>query len=55
MINVTDMEEAGIGPSGESGEYHAVVTDGRFFPSELTIKAAGHYRHEAYWFLKVNL
>jgi diphthine-ammonia ligase len=52
---ITEMEEAGIDPSGELGEYHTVVTDGPVFSSEVTIKSAGHHHHEGYWFLKVNL
>ena len=52
---ITEMEEAGIDPSGELGEYHTVVTDGPIFSSRLEIKTAGQERHEGYSFLKVRL
>jgi diphthine-ammonia ligase len=52
---ITEMEEAGIDPSGELGEYHTVVTDGPIFSSEVKIKAAGQEPHEGYWFLRVKL
>lgn len=52
---ITEMEEAGIDPSGELGEYHTVVTDGPFFSSGIEIKTAGQEHNEGYWFLKVGL
>lgn len=52
---ITEMEEAGIDPSGELGEYHTVVTDGPIFSSQVQIKPAGQHHHEGYWFLKVDL
>jgi len=52
---ITEMEEAGIDPSGELGEYHTVVTDGPMFSSKVEIKTAGQEHHEGYWFLKVDL
>lgn len=50
---ITEMEEAGIDPSGELGEYHTVVTDGPIFSSKIETEIAGHDYHEGYWFLKV--
>ena len=50
---ITEMEEAGIDPSGELGEYHTVVTDGPIFSSEVTIRSTGQHHHEDYWFLRV--
>ena len=52
---ITEMEETGIDPSGELGEYHTVVTDGPMFSSRVEIKTAGQEHHEGYWFLKVGL
>jgi len=52
---IVDMEENGIDPSGELGEYHTVVTDGPIFSSIVEIEPAGEQHHEGYWFLKVNL
>lgn len=52
---IAEMEETGIDPSGELGEYHTVVTDGPIFTSSVKIKPAGERHHEGYWFLKVEL
>jgi len=46
---ITEMEEAGIDPSGELGEYHTVVTDGPMFTSRVDIETAGQEHHEGYW------
>jgi uncharacterized protein (TIGR00290 family) len=54
-LTITEMEEAGIDPSGELGEYHTVVTDGPIFSRSVEIKTAGQERHEGYGFLKVQL
>lgn len=52
---ITEMEEAGIDPSGELGEYHTVVTDGPLFSARIEIKTAGQQHNEGYWFLRVGL
>jgi diphthine-ammonia ligase len=52
---ISQMEEIGIDPSGELGEYHTVVTDGPIFSSAVEIMPAGERHHEGYWFLKVDL
>jgi diphthine-ammonia ligase len=52
---INEMEEAGIDPSGELGEYHTVVTDGPIFSSRVEIRIAGQEHHEGYWFLKVDV
>ncbi len=52
---ITEMEQVGIDPSGELGEYHTVVTDGPMFCRSVEIKVAGQEQHEGYWFLKVGL
>lgn len=52
---IAALEQAGIDPSGELGEYHTVVTDGPIFRQKVDIKVAGQERHEGYWFLKVGL
>ncbi len=52
---ITEMEKAGIDPSGELGEYHTVVTDCPMFSSKVEIKTVRQERHEGYWFLKVDL
>lgn len=53
--SVSEMEEAGIDPSGESGEYHTVVTNGPIFSSRVEIKTVGEEYHDGYWFLKLSV
>ena len=52
---IAAMEQAGIDPSGELGEYHTVVTDGPLFSSPVEIQRVGQEHHEGYWFLKVKV
>ena len=52
---LTEMEAAGIDPSGELGEYHTVVTDGPLFSSKVEIRTVGRERNEGYGFFKVDL
>ena len=52
---IGEMEEIGIDPSGELGEYHTVVTDGPIFSSPVEITPADEQHHDGYWFLKVDL
>ena len=52
---ISEMEEAGIDPSGELGEYHTVVTNGPIFSSRVEVKESGREHHEGYWFLKMGL
>jgi diphthine-ammonia ligase len=51
---IMEMEETGIDPSGELGEYHSVVTDGPIFSSRVEIKTVGQEHHKGYWILKVD-
>lgn len=52
---IAEMEEAGVDPSGEQGEYHTVVTDGPLFSTALEIKTMEKYNREGYWFLRVGV
>ena len=52
---ITEMEEAGIDPSGELGEYHTVVTNGPIFSAKIETKIVSQDYHEGYWFLRVSL
>ncbi len=51
---MSEMEECGIDPSGELGEYHTVVTDGPIFSSRVETRLVGQHNHEGYWFLDVD-
>jgi diphthine-ammonia ligase len=54
LQSVSEMEEAGIDPSGELGEYHTVVTNGPIFSSRVEIRTAGQEYHDGCWFLKTH-
>jgi uncharacterized protein (TIGR00290 family) len=51
---IKEMEEAGIDPSGEGGEYHTVVTGGPIFSSKIDISVSGPERHGDYLYLRVG-
>ena len=51
---VAKLEEVGIDPSGELGEYHTLVTDGPIFSSRLCIREKGQITHDGYWFLELD-
>lgn len=47
---IKDIDNAGIDASGETGEYHTVVTDGPLFSSAIHIKAGDCILRDGYWF-----
>jgi len=51
---VAKLEEVGIDPSGELGEYHTLVTDGPIFSSRVGVREKGRIAHNGYWFLKLD-
>jgi diphthine-ammonia ligase len=52
---ISEMEKAGIDPSGELGEYHTVVTECPIFSSKMEIKTSDIHSHDGYRFLNVSL
>jgi diphthine-ammonia ligase len=51
---ISEMEKLGIDPSGETGEYHTVVTEGPIFHSRIALVTGEPVLHDGYWFLKVS-
>jgi diphthine-ammonia ligase len=51
---ILEMENLGIDPSGELGEYHTVVTEGPIFQSRIMLTAGEPAFHDGYWFLSVS-
>ncbi len=51
--SAAELEKAGIDPSGESGEYHTVVTGGPIFQSTIHLNFQEPVLHDGYWFLKI--
>lgn len=52
---VGELEEAGVDPSGERGEYHTVVTDGPIFSTKIDLVSGDCVRRDGYWFLDVSV
>ncbi|HSD83553.1 MAG TPA: diphthine--ammonia ligase [Anaerolineae bacterium] len=50
---IQELENAGVDPSGERGEYHTVVTHGPLLRSEITLNTRNPLLHDGYWFLPV--
>ena len=50
---ILEMEEAGIDPSGEEGEYHTVVTNGPLFSFPIQLESKGDVVRNGYSFLDV--
>ncbi len=51
---ISEMEKLGIDPSGETGEYHTVATEGPIFHSRIALAAGEPVLHDGHWFLKVS-
>ena len=52
---VSELEELGIDPCGENGEYHTLVVDCPLFSSALNVAVEGNMFHNNYWFGKLEL
>jgi diphthine-ammonia ligase len=51
---ITELERLGIDPSGETGEYHTVVTEGPLFQTRIALAIGAPVFHDGYWFLSVS-
>jgi diphthamide synthase (EF-2-diphthine--ammonia ligase) len=52
---ITLLEEAGVDPSGEKGEYHTVVIDGPIFSAPINLVAKGIIAQGGYNFIDLSL
>ncbi|MDK2926834.1 MAG: hypothetical protein PWR31_524 [Bacillota bacterium] len=50
---VKELENQGVDPCGEQGEYHTVVTAGPLFAAPLRLELKGQVFHDGYWFQEV--
>ncbi len=48
---LNELEEAGVDPFGEHGEYHTLVTDSDHFSRPVDAAPTGEYLHDGYWYL----
>lgn len=51
---IRDIEEFGVDPSGEAGEYHTIVTAGPIFAGAVDFRARGRSLKDGYWFLDLE-
>ena len=51
---VNELENLGVDPCGENGEYHSLVLDCPLFSSAFEVKLLDKLHHEEYWFAKLG-
>lgn len=51
---VEQLEGIGVDACGENGEYHTLVVNGPGFKNPIAVKFEEKYRHNDYWFIKMN-
>ncbi len=52
---LSELDEAGVDPFGEHGEYHTVVVDNDLFSAPVEAVPDGEYFHDGYWYLDFGL
>lgn len=52
---VQELEQMGIDPCGENGEYHTLVVDGPLFSAPLDVSIRQTRHHDNYWFADLVL
>lgn len=48
---ISELEELGVDPCGENGEFHTLVINSPLFNKPVTLPACRKIKHEEYWFL----
>lgn len=51
---ISSIEQSGVDPMGEQGEFHTVVTDGPIFSFPLPLIMGKQVFHDGYWFQQVQ-
>lgn len=51
---IPELEQHGVDPCGEYGEFHTVVTGGPIFSQPLVLKPGKRYLESGYWFLEMS-
>lgn len=51
---IQDLENRGIDPCGESGEFHTLVLDGPIFKTPIKVVSSGIRTHDTYAFLNIT-
>ena len=52
---VEELEQSGIDPCGENGEFHTLVTDCKLFQKPMPVRVTAKLKHEQYWFADLVL
>ncbi|MFX0137456.1 MAG: diphthine--ammonia ligase [Candidatus Hodarchaeota archaeon] len=52
---IAELESIGIDLSGESGEYHTIVTDGPIFSYPINLEKKEKKSKDGYWFLDISV
>jgi uncharacterized protein (TIGR00290 family) len=52
---LAEFEQVGIDLSGETGEYHSIVTDGPLFSQTLNLQTGDITLHRGTWFLGIQV
>ncbi|NVM02996.1 MAG: diphthine--ammonia ligase [Candidatus Helarchaeota archaeon] len=52
---IAELETTGIDLSGESGEYHTIVTDGPTFSYPINLEKKEKKSKDGYWFLDISV
>ena len=47
---IIELEQMGVDPCGENGEYHTLVVDCPLFEYRLNVKTTSKLKHDNYWF-----
>jgi uncharacterized protein (TIGR00290 family) len=50
-----ELDEAGVDPFGEHGEYHTLVLDAARFARPVEATSVGEYLHDGHWYLDFGL
>lgn len=50
-----ELEEAGVDPAGENGEYHTVVTGGPIFAKNIGYRLEEKILRDGYWFQNISV
>lgn len=52
---IDELEDLGIDPCGENGEFHTLVTDCKLFQKPMSVHVVQKLKHENYWFADLAL
>jgi uncharacterized protein (TIGR00290 family) len=51
---IHELEEIGVDPCGENGEYHTLVVNCPLFSGAVKVDFGSKHHHANYWFIEIN-